>query len=165
VEIEYRCADGDLAAFADLHLQKPAVDSRVRRSVLYGYAGFVLLLAWLYFRFGPVEFAIVLLLVGPIVIAVWPTGLRWFYGKRVLAAARALNGAGPDDPVLLRLDGAGLARITPKGDDRFQVLEIVELPEHVLIFVGPARAFVIARQQVVRGDAAAFAAAARQRRS
>ena len=79
MEIEYRCADGDLVAFADLHLHKPAVDAKVRRSVLYGYAGFVLLLAWLYFRFGPVEFAIVLLLVGPIVIAVWPTGLRWFY--------------------------------------------------------------------------------------
>ena len=165
MEIEYRCADGDLAAFADLHLQKPAVDARVRRSVLYGYAGFVLLLAWLYFRFGPVEFAIVLLLLGPVVIAVWPTGLRWLYGRKVLAATRALNGSGSDDPVLLRLDGAGLARITPQGDDRFQVLEIVELPAHVLIFVGPARAFVIARQQVVRGDAAAFAAAARQRRS
>ena len=98
MEIEYRCADGDLAAFADLHLQKPAVDARVRRSVLYGYAGFVLLLAWLYFRFGPVEFAIVLLLVGPVVIAVWPTGLRWFYGRKVLAATRALNGPGPTIP-------------------------------------------------------------------
>jgi len=165
VEIEYRCADGDLAAFADLHLQRPGVDARVRRSVLYGYAGFVLLLAWLYFRFGPAEFAIVLLLVGPIVIAVWPTGLRWFYGRKVLAEARALNGAGSDDPVLLRLDGTGLARITRQGDDRFHVLEIVELPEHVLVFVGPARAFIIARQKVVRGDAAAFAAAARPRRS
>jgi hypothetical protein len=165
VEIEYRCADGDLVPFADLHLRKPAVDARVRRSVLYGYASFVLLLAWLYFRFGPVEFAIVLLLVGPIVIAVWPTGLRWFYRRRVLAAARSLNRAGSDDLVVLRLDDAGLARITPQGDARFQVLEVVERPEHVLIFVDPARAFVIARQQVIRGDAAAFAAAARQRRS
>ena len=165
MEIEYRCADGDLVAFADLHLQKPAVDARVRRSVLYGYAGFVLLLAWLYFRFGPVEFAIVLLLVGPIVIAVWPTGLRWFYRRQVLAAARALNRHGSDDPVLLRLDGAGIARITSQGDARFQVLEVVERADHVQIFVGPARAFVIARQQVVRGDAAAFAAAARQPQS
>lgn len=165
MEIAYRCADGDLAAFADFHVQKPAVDARVRRSVLYGYAGFVLLLAWLYFRFGPVEFAIVLLLVGPIVIAVWPTGLRWFYRRRVLAAARTLNRAGPDDLVLLRLDGAGLARITPQGDARFQVQDVVERPEHVLIFVDAARAFVIARQQVVRGDAAAFAGSARQSRS
>ena len=90
MEIEYRCADGDLVAFADLHLHKPAVDAKVRRSVLYGYAGFVLLLAWLYFRFGPVEFAIVLLLVGPIVIGWLKTTTNSFSGGLYYVAGCAL---------------------------------------------------------------------------
>jgi len=165
VEIEYRCAEGDLVAFADLHLQKPAVDTKVRRSVLYGYAGFVLLLAWLYFRFGPVEFAIVLLVFGPIVIAVWPPALRWLYRRQVLGAARALNRAGSDEPVVLRLDDGALARISSQGNAPLQVLEIVERPEHLVIYVGPSQAFVVARQRVVRGDPAAFVAAARRRQS
>lgn len=165
MEIEYRCEDGDLVAFADLHMQRPAVDAQVRRWLVYGYAGFVLLLASIYFRFGPVEFAIVLLLVGPIVIAVWPTGLRWFYRRHVLAATRTLNAIASDGPVLLRLEGARLVRVTPQGHGPFQIRDVVERPEHVLIHVSPAEAFVIARARVVRGDAGAFAAAARQQQA
>ena len=163
MEIEYRCEDGDLVAFADLHLQRPAIDAKVRRWLVRGYAGFVVLLAWLFFRFGPIEFAIVLLLVGPIVIAVWPTGLRWFYRRRVLAAARALNTSASDGLVVLRLEGASLIRVSPQGQGSFQVQEVVESPDYLLIHVGPTQAFVIARRRVVRGDAAAFADAVRQR--
>jgi hypothetical protein len=165
VEIAYRCEDADLVAFADFHVQRAAVDAQVRRWLVYGYAGFVLLLLSLYVRFGPVEFAIVLLLVGPIVIAVWPTGLRWFYRRQVLAAARALNSSASDGPVLLRLEGDGLVRVTPQGQGPFQVHEVVERPDHLLLHVSATQAFVIPRQRVVRGDAAAFAAAARQRQA
>jgi hypothetical protein len=164
VELEYRCEAGDLLAFADLHMRRPAVDRAVRRWLVYGYACFVALLGLIYFRFGAGEFAIVLVVLGPVYIAVWPTGLRWLYRHRLVASARELNSSDAAGNVTLRVDDAGLTRVAPPGQAPFRsIREVVDEVDYLLIYVGPAAAFVMARDRVVRGDPAAFAAAARLR--
>ena len=164
MELEYRCDDGDLLAFADLHMRRPAVDRMVRQWMVYGYACLVVLLGLTYFRLGPDEFAIVLVVLGPVWIAVWPTSLRWFYRNRVVAAARALNRLAGDGRVVLRLDEAGLTRLAPAGEPSpFAIDDVVETPERLFIYVDKERAFVIPHARVERGDIAAVAVAARQR--
>jgi hypothetical protein len=164
VELEYRCEASDLLAFADLHMRRPAVDRVVRRWLVYGYACFVALLGLIYFRFGPGEFAIVLVVIGPVYIAVWPTALRWFYRNRLVTAAREHNSSAVDGSVTLRVDDAGLTRVAPPGQPPFRsIREVVDEVDYLLIYAASAQAFVIARDRVVRGDPAAFAAAARLR--
>jgi hypothetical protein len=162
VELEYTVEEGDLAAFLDYHSQHSAALQEIRRSQLYGYAILLAIFAVIYLFFGGMALAISFLVLGPVWVAWWPSRARRLAREQAVAAYR-------DDPAAMKpglhtlsLDASGLRSAGPAGERRLplsSVRRVVDLPEHLLIYVGGIQAIIVPRGRTTKGDVAAFSSA------
>jgi YcxB-like protein len=162
VELEYTVEEGDLAAFLDYHSHHSAALREIRRSQMYGYAILFAIFAVIFWFFGETAVAISFLVLGPVWAAWWPSRARRLAREQAVAVYR-------DDPAAMKpglhtlsLDSDGLRLAGAAGERRLplsSVRGLVNLPEHLLIYVGEIQAIIVPRERSTKGDVAAFASA------
>ena len=162
MELEYTVEEGDLAAFLDYHSHHSAALQEIRRSQMYGYAILFAIFAIIFWFLGESAVAISFLVLGPVWALWWPSRARRLAREQAVAVYR-------DDPAALKpglhtlsLDANRLRSVGPAGERRLplsSVRRVVNLPEHLLIYVGGIQAIVVPRERTTKGDVAAFASA------
>ena len=160
MELEYSLDEGDVAAFLDYHSRHSAALQELRRSHMYGYAVLLAVFALIFWWFGETAVAIAFLVLGPIWAAWWPLRTRRIALRQAAAACGDAPGGAQAGRHVLRLDGDGLFLSGPGGQHRVPlsaVRQVVNLPERILIYVGPLQALIVPRRTST-GDATPLAA-------
>jgi hypothetical protein len=160
VQLEYTIEEGDRDAFLEYHAYHSSALQDLRRRHVYGYGVLLAIFAAIFWLFGETAVAISFLLLGPIWAAWWPSRTRRLARAQAEAFYRADPGGLRVGRHTLAFDG-GVLSADALGEHRLPVSAIqrvVQLPEHLLIYMGPIAALVIPRGRVVKGDLPAFAA-------
>ena len=158
VELEYSVEEGDVSAFLQYHTHHSAALQELRRSQMFGYAILLAIFAMVFWLFGETAVAIAILVLGPIWAAWWPARTRRLARRQVAAAAGDGPGGWEIGRYVLRLDDHGIVLAGPAGEQRLPlsaVRQVVNLPEHVLIYVGTLHVILVPRR-TSKGDVASF---------
>lgn len=165
VKLEYKVEEGDVAAFLDYHANHSDALKDLRRSQMYGYAILLAIFAIIFWFFGETAVAIAILVLGPIWAAWWPLRTRRLARGQALAAMSEFPAAAQTGAYALEIGEDALLLNGPRGRHRIPmdtVRRVVNLPDHLLIYVSAVQAIVVPRQTAT-GDFAVFASVLSQR--
>jgi hypothetical protein len=160
LELEYTIDERDRDAFLEYHAYHSAALHELRRRHVYGYGILLAIFAAIFWLFGETAVAISFLLLGPIWAAWWPSRTRRLARAQAEAFYRADPGGLRPGRHTVTLHG-GVLSADALGEHRLPasaIQRVVQLPEHLLIYMGPIAALVVPRRRVVKGDLSAFSA-------
>jgi hypothetical protein len=165
VTLEYTVEESDVSAFLDYHANHSDALQELRRNQMYGYALLLAIFAIIFWFFGETAVAIAILVLGPIWAAWWPLRTRRLARRQAIAAMSEAPAAAEAGRYVLELGDEALLLNGPRGEHRItmgSVRRIVDLPSHLLIYVGTLQAIVVPRQ-TAKGDFESFGSTLRQR--